>query len=248
MNSSKILEISLIKKPEFRLDLSNIKWDHFFEDSISEKTSDATVLDGSRKKPFDEFFSVKQDDKNYYDFHAEYQDKLEEILKNKTYETRMASSADTSSPGTMPSYGLEEGLDPSQTQLRTSSEVYSSIEMDYQPETAVDATMDLGMNLGAGRPQSSPGNYRLIPTNKLHLVSFAGIEIFPEDDFTSPEPYGNEDEFGRQIGVVLVLFVHARTRVGSRALSLALSRAGGRTDGRACGWRTSGAGIHDQGV
>ena len=68
MNSSKILEISLIKKPEFRLDLSNIKWDHFFEDFISEKKSDAIVLDGSRKKPFEEFFSVKQNNENHYDF------------------------------------------------------------------------------------------------------------------------------------------------------------------------------------
>ena len=68
MNSSKILEISLIKKPEFRLDLSNIKWDHFFEDSISGKTSDASVLDGPRKKPFDEFFSVKQGNEYDYDF------------------------------------------------------------------------------------------------------------------------------------------------------------------------------------
>ena len=68
MNSNKILEISLIKKPEFRLDLSNIKWDHFFENFISEKKFDASVLDGSRKKPFEEFFSVKQNNENNYDF------------------------------------------------------------------------------------------------------------------------------------------------------------------------------------
>ena len=68
MNSNKILEISLIKTPEFRLDLSNIKWDHFFENLISEKRSDASVLDGSRKKPFEEFFSVKQINENHYDF------------------------------------------------------------------------------------------------------------------------------------------------------------------------------------
>ena len=68
MNSNKILEISLIKTPEFRLDLSGIKWDHFFENFISEKRSDASVLDGSRKKPFEEFFSVKQNNENNYDF------------------------------------------------------------------------------------------------------------------------------------------------------------------------------------
>ena len=68
MNSNKILEISLIKTPEFRLDLSSIKWDHFFEKFISEKRSDASVLDGSRKKPFEEFFSVKQNNENHYDF------------------------------------------------------------------------------------------------------------------------------------------------------------------------------------
>ena len=68
MNSSKILEISLIKKPEFRLDLSNIKWDHFFEIIISKKKSDITVLDGFREKPFEEFFSVKQNNENHYDF------------------------------------------------------------------------------------------------------------------------------------------------------------------------------------
>ena len=68
MNSNKILEISLIKTPEFRLDLSSIKWDHFFENFISEKRSDASVLDGSRKKPFEEFFSVRQINENNYDF------------------------------------------------------------------------------------------------------------------------------------------------------------------------------------
>ena len=68
MNSNKILEISLIKKPDFRLDLSNIKWNHFFEIFISGERSDATVLDGSTKKPFEEFFSVKQDKELYYDF------------------------------------------------------------------------------------------------------------------------------------------------------------------------------------
>ena len=52
MNSNKILEISLIKKPEFRLDLSNIKWDRFFETFISKKKFDATVLDGSREEAF----------------------------------------------------------------------------------------------------------------------------------------------------------------------------------------------------
>ena len=52
-----ILVISLIKKPEFRLDLSGIKWDQLFEIFISEKKSDAIVLDGPRKKPFEEFFS-----------------------------------------------------------------------------------------------------------------------------------------------------------------------------------------------
>jgi len=68
MNSNKILEISLIKKPDFRLDLSNIKWNHFFEIFISGERSDTTVLDGSREKPFEEFFSVKQDNEHHYDF------------------------------------------------------------------------------------------------------------------------------------------------------------------------------------
>ena len=68
MNSNKILEISLIKKPDFRLDLSNIKWDDFFESLISKKKSGVTVLDGSRKKPFEEFFSVKQDNEYHYNF------------------------------------------------------------------------------------------------------------------------------------------------------------------------------------
>ena len=68
MNSNKILEISLIKTPEFRLDLSSIKWDHFFESFISEERSDVSVLDGSRKKPFEEFFSVTQNNENHYDF------------------------------------------------------------------------------------------------------------------------------------------------------------------------------------
>ena len=58
MNSNKILEISLIKKPDFRLDLSNIKWDIFFQTILSKKKFDITVLDGSRKKPFEEFFST----------------------------------------------------------------------------------------------------------------------------------------------------------------------------------------------
>ena len=35
MKSNKILEITLIKKPEFRLDLSKINWDHFFENFTS---------------------------------------------------------------------------------------------------------------------------------------------------------------------------------------------------------------------
>ena len=68
MNSNKILEISLIKKPDFRLDLSNIKWDIFFETILSKKKFDITVLDGSRKKPFEEFFSIKQNNENHYDF------------------------------------------------------------------------------------------------------------------------------------------------------------------------------------
>ncbi|RZP22521.1 MAG: formylmethanofuran dehydrogenase subunit C [Burkholderiaceae bacterium] len=68
MNSNKILEISLIKKPEFRLDLSKINWDCFFENCISKKRSEATVIDGSRKKPFEEFFSVKQNNEYPYDF------------------------------------------------------------------------------------------------------------------------------------------------------------------------------------
>ena len=68
MNSNKILEISLIKKPDFRLDLSNIKWDDFFETILSKKKFDITVLDGSRKKPFEEFFSIKQNNENHYDF------------------------------------------------------------------------------------------------------------------------------------------------------------------------------------
>jgi len=67
MTSNKILVISLIKKPEFRLDLSGIKWDQLFEIFISEKKSDAIVLDGPRKKPFEEFFSVKQNNENHYD-------------------------------------------------------------------------------------------------------------------------------------------------------------------------------------
>jgi len=68
MKSNKILEISLIKKPDFRLDLSNIKWDDFFENLISKKKSDITVLDGFREKPFEEFFSVKEDNEHDYDF------------------------------------------------------------------------------------------------------------------------------------------------------------------------------------
>ena len=68
MNSNKILEISLIKKPDFRLDLSNIKWDDFFETFISKKKFDINVLDGFREKPFEEFFSVEQNNENHYDF------------------------------------------------------------------------------------------------------------------------------------------------------------------------------------
>ena len=67
MKSNKILEISLIKKPDFRLDLSNIKWDDFFETFIGKKKSDIIVLDGFREKPFEEFFSDKQNNENHYD-------------------------------------------------------------------------------------------------------------------------------------------------------------------------------------
>ncbi len=72
MNTNRILEISLIKKPDFRLDLSNIKWDHFFKMAIKEELSDTNVLDGSREKPFEEFFSVKRNNEHHYDFPTDF--------------------------------------------------------------------------------------------------------------------------------------------------------------------------------
>ena len=81
MDSNKILKISLIKKPDFRLDLSNIKWNDFLEVFLSRKKSDATILDGTKKKPFGEFFSVQQDNENHYGFPPNFYS--EEISKRR---------------------------------------------------------------------------------------------------------------------------------------------------------------------
>ena len=108
---------------------------------------------------------------------------LEDILKEQAYTSRTTTSSDVSSPGYTPS---SPNNDPGE--LRTDSEVFASVEMEYRPYIE----RPLGHQhhpqdwdpMGQRPPSEIVGNYADLSTDKLHLVSFTGIEILPEDNFT----------------------------------------------------------------
>ena len=60
MSSDKVWKVSLIKKPIFRLDLSNINWNQFTEANGAGEWSNFFILDGVNKKPFNDFFLFKR--------------------------------------------------------------------------------------------------------------------------------------------------------------------------------------------
>tara|TARA_Y100000589_G_scaffold264205_1_gene254822 strand:+ start:673 stop:1569 length:897 start_codon:yes stop_codon:yes gene_type:complete len=60
MSSDKVWKVTLIKKPIFRLDLSNINWNQFTEANGAGEWSNFFILDGVNKKPFNDFFSVQK--------------------------------------------------------------------------------------------------------------------------------------------------------------------------------------------
>ena len=65
MSPDKRLKISLIKKPTFRIDLSRINWKILVEAFSAGKNLNFIILDGLKKKSFDDFFSVQKDDREF---------------------------------------------------------------------------------------------------------------------------------------------------------------------------------------